>query len=86
MWVIEDVATPGPASRLFLLNRLTSELLLPLSALGLALYAGWVLRDVQARDELYYCNPRTFWIWRILLRYIAPPAIVAVLVFANLPQ
>lgn len=86
VWVIEDVAAPGPATRLFILNRVTSELLLPLSALGLALYAGWVLRDVQARDELHYCNPRTFWIWRILLRYIAPPAILAVLVLANLPK
>ncbi|MBB3046836.1 NSS family neurotransmitter:Na+ symporter [Litorivivens lipolytica] len=86
VWLIDDVAAPGAATRLFFLNRLTSELLLPLSALGLALYAGWVLRDVQARDELYYCKPRTFWIWRILLRYIAPPAIVAVLILANFPQ
>ncbi len=82
MFVIVDIAAPGPAQWLYLLNRAAADYLLPLSALGLALYAGWVLRDVQARDELYYCGARTFWIWRLLLRYIAPPAILAVLVIS----
>ncbi len=80
--VILDVAAPGEAFWLYALNRIAADYLLPLSALGLTLYAGWVLREVQARDELYYCSNRTFWIWRRLLRYIAPPAILAILLLS----
>lgn len=80
--IVLDVAAPGEAFWLYALNRVAADYLLPLSALGLTLYAGWVLREVQARDELYYCSDRTFWIWRRLLRYIAPPAILAILLLS----
>lgn len=82
LFIVMDVAAPGEAFWLYALNRAAADYLLPLSALGLALYAGWVLRKVQARDELYYCGDRTFWIWRQLLRYIAPPAILAILMLS----
>lgn len=80
--VILDVAAPGEAYWLYLLNRMAADYMLPLSALALALYGGWVLREVQARDELHYCGARTFWIWRLLLRYIAPPAIIVILLLS----
>tara|TARA_R100000687_G_scaffold83256_1_gene85328 strand:- start:705 stop:2048 length:1344 start_codon:yes stop_codon:yes gene_type:complete len=82
LFIVLDVAAPGEAFWLYALNRVAADYLLPLSALGLTLYAGWVLREVQARDELYYCGDRTFWIWRQLLRYIAPPAILAILLLS----
>jgi NSS family neurotransmitter:Na+ symporter len=80
--LVLDVAAPGEAFWLYALNRIAADYLLPLSALGLTLYAGWMLREVQMRDELYYCSDRTFWIWRRLLRYIAPPAILAILLLS----
>lgn len=82
LMIVLDVAAPGEAFWLYALNRAAADYLLPLSALGLTLYAGWVLREVQARDELYYCGDRTFWIWRRLLRYIAPPAILTILLLS----
>ncbi len=80
--IILDVAAPGEAFWLYMLNRAAADYLLPLSALGLTLYAGWVMRAVQARDELHYCGSMTFWIWRLLLRYIAPPAILVILLLS----
>lgn len=61
------------------LDLLTANLLLPLVGLLIALFVGWRMRAESARDELYVESRGFFWLWRWLLRYIAPPAVLAIL-------
>ena len=57
-----------------LLDQLTSNLLLPLTGLALALFCGWVLPDRVLSEELGL-GPRGGLLLRVLLRYVARPAI-----------
>jgi NSS family neurotransmitter:Na+ symporter len=60
-----------------LLDHITSNLLLPLAGLALALFCGWVLPDRLFREELQL-GARGSWLLRNLLRFVVPPAIAAV--------
>ncbi len=61
------------------LDLISANILVPLCALGFALFAGWRMRAEVLRDELHNASDRFFSLWRVLLRYIAPPAILVVL-------
>jgi NSS family neurotransmitter:Na+ symporter len=63
-----------------LLDRLTAEILLPLVALFTAVLVGWRLRPEILRRELSREMDVFFSLWRRLLRYIAPPAILLVMI------
>jgi neurotransmitter:Na+ symporter, NSS family len=65
-----------------LLDAVTVRLLLPLVALLTALLVGWRLRPQILRLELYRESNLFFSLWRLLLRYIAIPAIGLILVVA----
>lgn len=67
-----------------LIDFVTADLLLPLCGLLIALFVGWVLRREVLRVELYREDDQIFFLWRWLLRYIAPPAIVVIFVAALL--
>jgi NSS family neurotransmitter:Na+ symporter len=58
------------------LDAVTANLLLPLVSLLIALFVGWRLRPEILRQELARESDLFFSLWRFLLRYIAPPAIV----------
>lgn len=82
--VVESLGTtpPGEDSLFLLLDRWLAQWLLPLSALAGAVFVGWRMRRELLRAQLYR-EPDTFFsLWYALLRYIAPPAIVLVLVAA----
>ena len=64
------------------LDALTADLLLPLVSLLTALLVGWRLRPEILRLELYRESDLFFSLWRFLLRYIAPPAIVLIMLAA----
>ena len=57
-------------------DAITTDVLLPLVSLLTALFVGWRLRPEILRLELYRESGVFFSLWRFLLRYIAPPAIV----------
>jgi len=65
-----------------LLDAVTVRVLLPLVALLTALLVGWRLRPQILRLELYRESNLFFSLWRLLLRYIAIPAIVLIMVVA----
>jgi NSS family neurotransmitter:Na+ symporter len=65
------------------LDRLTAQCLLPLVSLGTALLVGWRLKPMLLRRELYRDSALFFSGWRLLLRYVVPPAI-GLLLFAAL--
>ena len=58
---------------------ISADVMLPLGALGLAVFVGWRMRREAIRDELIGENALVLWLWQRTLRYIAPPAIVLIL-------
>ncbi len=66
----------GQHNLLGILDAVTAGVLLPLVALLIALLVGWRLRPEILRLELARESELFFSLWRFLLRYIAPPAIV----------
>lgn len=65
-----------------ILDTITADFLLPLVALLTALFVGWRMRPEILRLELYRESDLFFSLWRVLLRYIAPPAILLIMVAA----
>ncbi len=63
------------------LDKLTTNILLPLGGLLMALFAVWVMRASHAQEELAL-NDRHYQRWLLVTRFVAPAAIV--LVFLNL--
>ena len=55
-----------------LIDYLTSNLLLPLGGLLIAVFVGWVLSSETAREELGLGDSRLFRAWRFALRFVAP--------------
>lgn len=66
----------GKRNLLGVLDAVTVNLLLPLVSLLITLFVGWRLRPEILRLELVRESDLFFSLWRFLLRYIAPPAIV----------
>ncbi len=77
-------STDGDTDLFRLLDRLAGGLLLPLVALGTAILVGWRLRRPLLRAHLYRETNLFFSLWYFLLRYIAPPAILLVMLGALL--
>ena len=61
-----------------LLDFLTSNIMLPLGGLFIALFAGWIMPRSVSLAELAI-GERIYGCWRILVRYVAPAAVVVVL-------
>jgi len=62
------------------LDFLTSNVMLPLSGLLIALFVGFVMKDQFVDDEMQGTSPWVMRCWRFVLRYLAPVAIAAVFV------
>lgn len=71
---------PGGRSLFAWIDWLSASVLLPLCGLAIAIFVGWRMRREASRDELFVEHPRFYALWRLLLRYIAPPAIGGILV------
>lgn len=63
-----------------LLDAVTSKLIMPLSGLLIAIFAGWIMRREHVREELAI-GDASFHLLNTLLRYVAPIAIT--LIFLN---
>ena len=57
----------------------TTNFLLPVSGILIAVFAGWKLPAIVLREELHILTPKLHALWRIALRYVCPLCIVAVL-------
>jgi NSS family neurotransmitter:Na+ symporter len=62
------------------LDFLTSNVMLPLSGLLIAIFVGYVMKEQFVDDEMQGTPPMVMKLWRFTLRYIAPVAISAVFV------
>ena len=62
------------------LDFLTSNVMLPISGLMIALFVGFVMQQQHVDDEMQGSSALIMRCWRFALRYVAPVAIVAVFV------
>lgn len=63
-----------------LIDQTANELLLPLGGLLIAIFAGWQMSRASTRDELAMTDDRGFDLWRFLVRYPVPAAVLLILV------
>lgn len=62
------------------LDYLTSNIMLPLGGLLIAIYAGWLMKREHSHEE-FAMHEQSYKIWLILVRYVAPTAVI--IVFLN---
>lgn len=62
-----------------LLDFLTSNIMLPLGGFFVALFSAWILHREISENELAIRLPFAYTLWRFLVRYIAPVAVIIVL-------
>jgi NSS family neurotransmitter:Na+ symporter len=63
------------------IDHLTSDIMLPLGGLAIAVFAGWKIQQNASREELN-TTPVAYSIWLFCIRWFTPVAILAV--FLNL--
>ena len=64
-----------------LLDYLTANIMLPLGGLFIAIFAAWVMREADVREELAVVNRFGYALWRFVVRFITPVCVV--IVFLN---
>ncbi len=63
---------------------LTSNIMLPVTALLIALFAGWAMAAPSTQDELETGDSTTYRMWRIAIRYVSPVCILIVFIYSLL--
>jgi NSS family neurotransmitter:Na+ symporter len=58
----------------------SNQILLPLGGLLIAVFAGWVMTSRASRDELSSMHGLGYALWRFMLRFVVPPALVVIFV------
>lgn len=56
----------------------SNQLLLPLGGLLIAVCAGWVMHRSSTRSELHLLSDSGYSVWRALVRYVSPPAVLII--------
>lgn len=62
------------------LDYLTTNIMLPLTGLGVAIFCGWIINQSETRDELRNASNSLYSLWRFLLRYIVPALVLIVFI------
>lgn len=62
------------------LDKLTTNILLPLGGLLMALFAGWVMKTHHVQEELNITT-QPYRLWRFTIRFISPLAIIAIFLY-----
>jgi NSS family neurotransmitter:Na+ symporter len=57
-----------------------ANLMLPVSVLLVAVFAGWVMGKKSTQEELVAAETSAYRRWRFLIRYVAPAAVLAILI------
>lgn len=81
---VANSSLDGGGNLLLQLDTLTAGLLLPLVCLLTALLVGWSLRPEVLRPQFAREGNVSFSLWRALLRYIAPPAILVLMLVGHI--
>lgn len=62
------------------LDKLTTNILLPLGGLLMALFAGWVMKTHHVQEELHV-SALPYRLWRFTIRFVSPLAIIAIFLY-----
>ena len=62
------------------LDFFTTNLLLPSGGLLTAIFVGWIMKRELAAHEMQQDHPRLLAVWRWLLRYVSPIAVLAIII------
>lgn len=62
------------------LDKLTTNILLPLGGLLMALFAGWVMKTLHVQEELNI-TAQPYRLWRFTIRFVSPLAIIAIFLY-----
>lgn len=60
------------------MDKLTSNVLLPMGGLFVSIFAAWILRRESSRQELAMKSEFAYQVWLILVRFIAPLCVILV--------
>ncbi|MCR9277172.1 MAG: sodium-dependent transporter [Pseudomonadaceae bacterium] len=58
----------------------SNQILLPVGGLLIAVFAGWVMSAADTRSELHLTSDRGYRVWRLLVRFVSPIAVLVILV------
>ena len=77
-----EIANLNIAGRNFndILGFVSYQLLLPIGGLLIALFAGWFISSESCREELQIKNEEYFKLWRFLIRWPVPIAVLGILI------
>jgi NSS family neurotransmitter:Na+ symporter len=73
--------TPKHFNFMDTIDFITSNLMLPIGGLFIAIFAAWLMRETSSREELK-TNEIVYQVWRFLLRFVAPIAVIIVFLYA----
>jgi NSS family neurotransmitter:Na+ symporter len=59
-----------------ILDIATTNFMLPLGGLAIALFAGWVMKSKDTAEELGVGEGGLYKFWRLLVRFIAPAGVM----------
>ena len=62
------------------LDFFTTNLLLPSGGLLTAIFVGWIMKRELAAHEMQQDHPRLLTVWRWILRYVSPIAVLAIII------
>jgi len=62
-----------------LVDYLTVNLMLPIGGLCIAIFAGWIMKAKDSEHELEMEKPQFYQLWKVLISYVAPFALIIVL-------
>ncbi|MEM8843720.1 MAG: sodium-dependent transporter [Pseudomonadota bacterium] len=61
------------------LDYLTSNIMLPIGGVLMAIFVGWMMRESSVRDEMAMVNSGYFKLWRFLVRFVTPIGVFVIL-------
>lgn len=64
-----------------LIDYLTSNLMLPIGGLAIAIFAGWTMKRTTVQKEIAFKSFAVYAIWTVTIRFIAPAGVFVVLVW-----
>lgn len=62
-----------------LMDFFSSQILLPLGGLVIAIFGGWFISKQSSREELDISKPLTYELWHFFIRFIAPVAVLLIM-------
>ena len=68
------------------LDYLTTNILMPLGGILIAIFVGWFMRKSDVAEEIHSSSASLYKVWLLVLKFIAPVAVVVVLIHGLWPD